>query len=186
MFDESSHRHRGEEELSGVGLIRSLVCMISQSMTGSERGRWPLCHCHGICSQPPLRSPLSALSLSLCSTFCVVCSYRHDGLPWLAPHSAPGSVVSNDGVWRVSPVSHRQWPLEGPAHTDPDIESEGTGARDTSDTSESCEGVTQCTDPLMSRSPGKLVVSQSGVTPLQMLSCSPQLSARNSPPTITF
>ena len=66
---------------------------------------------------------------------------------------------------------------------DPDIESEGTGARDTR---ESSEGVTQCTDPLMSRSPGKLVVSQSGVTPLQMLSCSPQLSARNSPPTITF
>ena len=137
-----------------------LVCMISQSMTGSEPGRWPLCHCHRICP-----GPLSSLLLH------ILCSHRM--MMVSAPPLAPGTGVSNNGVWRLSPVSHHHhltlalhqtqprppWPWHQPPES----------------------------WPVVTRPHWSLHYVYTGlVTPLKMLSCSPQLPARNSAPTIAF
>ena len=140
-----------------TGTEPGLVCMISQSMTGSEPGRWPLCHCHRICS------------LSLCSTFCVLMMMVS------APPLAPGPGVSNDGVWRLSPchtIISWPWPCtrHSPAHPDPDTHTSLRGDQERPDWS-----LHHVYTGLWSL-----------VTPLKMLSCSQQLPARNSAPTMAF
>ena len=135
-----------QEELRGgdhTGAEPGLVCMISQSMTGSEPGRWPLCHCHRICSLSSLLS---------CSTFCVLMMMVS------APPLAPGPGVSNDGVWRLSPCVTPSSADLGPA---PD-----TAPPTLTLTLTPASGVTRGPDWSLH------YVYTGLVTPLKMLSCS--------------